>query len=345
MPSRAPTTGQALALMLLSFSVASLAVAQPVEGFVRWTGRVTLEESPEFMIVAPRAIAERDGLVVVDVREFRVARFAFNGALSRRLGRKGSGPGEFESPPLTARSNGGGLVVAEFGGRLHLFGEGERPATTMRVPVFPFYDAVAFSNEVFLLAGWGPLAQRERTERAKLLHVWSAHEQRVVRSFFDVPMTDEFLAIARSLGNASVVLSGDTVSATFSLSDTIYHFAVSTGRMLGRTPIRSSLLKRPDAAPGGFADAAARAKWLEGISVIDALHRLDDGRWLVQFSERFGAARRYRLLLLNPQGDVVGSATEAPQLLAVRSDVRPVQLFFKASDDEEPNVWKVAVLK
>lgn len=335
----------AIALMLALLSPLRLE-AQAIEDLVRWTGRLTLEESPQSMIVAPRAVADRDGITVTDVREFRVTRFDFTGAAKRRLGGRGGGPGEFESPPLTARhTSAGDVVVAEFGGRLHIMRSGTRGASTTRVPLFPFYDAIALADGHFLLAGWGPIAQRERAERGKLLHVWSEREQRIVRSFFDLPVAVGMLAAARSLGNVSVLVRGDTASATFSLSDTIYHYSVTTGRRLGATAIRSSLLKRASDMPATLSDPSSRATWLENVSVIDALYAIPDGRWLVQFSERFGVVRRYRLLLLGPSGAVERTVAESPQLLAVRTDVRPAQLFFKPSDDEEPNEWRIAVLR
>lgn len=337
--------GLALALALALLSPLRLA-AQSIDDLVRWTGRLTLEETPQSMIVAPRAVADRDGITVADVREFRITRFDFAGLAKRRLGGKGGGPGEFESPSLTARTtNNGDVIVAEFGGRLHVIQQGARGTVTTRVPLFPFYDAIALADGQYLLAGWGPVAQRERAERGKLLHVWSERDQRIVRSFFDLPVADALLPVARSLGNVSVLVRGDTASATFSLSDTVFHFAVSTGRRLSSTAIQSKLLKRASQVPASFGDPSARAKWLENISVIDALYALPDGRWLVQFSERFGVVRRYRLLVLSQTGAVERAAAESPQLLAVRTDIRPVQLYFKPADDEEPNAWRVAVLR
>ena len=320
--------------------------SQGIDQMVLWKGTLQLEDSRDALLVAPHAVASASGLTIADLREFRVSQYSHEGRRLRLVGRRGGGPGEFESPPLTARPMpDGGLLVAEFSGRLHRFGAAGDSARTSRVPLFPFYDARRLDDDRVLLVGWGPIAQRERAERGSLLHEWSTREQRIRKSYFVLPVADAQLALARSLGSVATVISGDTILAVFALTDTIYKFTVSDGTLVAKLPIRSSLLKRIADAPNAFRSVAERSKWLEQVSVIDALYQLRDGRLLVQFSERYGVLRRYRLLLLDASGTVLAQASEAPQLMAVAEGAGEPVLLFANRDDDEPNIWRRAELR
>jgi len=322
------------------------AVSQSIEEMVSWTGTLQLAESREAMIVAPHAVGTASVITIADLREFRVSQFSHDGRRLRVAGGRGGGPGEFESPPLTARpTSNGGLLVAEFGGRLHLFGPTGDSARTTRVPIFPFYDATALDGDRVLLVGWGPVAQRERAQRGQLLHEWSMREQRILKSYFELPVPDALLPAARSFGNVATAIRGDTAFAVFTLTDTVCKFSVTSDNQTGKVPIRSSLLKRAVDAPPALASAEARNKWMESVSVIDAPYHPRDGRLLVQFSERFGAVRKYRLLLLNAEGEVSGQASEAPQLMAAYESGANTVLLFANRDDDEPNVWRKAELR
>ena len=75
-----------------------------------------------FSILNYFAIDELGKIYVMDQKEFRVKVFSPSGTFLKSFGRRGQGPGEFQSPARINFTSDGTLVIQEFlGGRLHYF--------------------------------------------------------------------------------------------------------------------------------------------------------------------------------------------------------------------------------
>jgi len=82
------------------------------------------EEGPEQLLFSRHIMVDVDdqlNIFVLDIWNHRLIKFDQEGRFLWKAGRKGQGPGEFESPNCIKATGGGGLLVADQGGKCHIF--------------------------------------------------------------------------------------------------------------------------------------------------------------------------------------------------------------------------------
>lgn len=209
-------------------STPQIAAAKFVDAFE--LGRsVTLEQPDSALIVRVSGIDvdARGRILIGDVSEGNVKLFLPDGRLSRVIGRKGSGPGEFEQPRYPRFGPDGLIYVAD--------------AQNPRIQVFDTTGRLTTSTPVLtvgLIQGFRPLAG------ARLLIVAENSESREVLLELDMAgrVQRKLLTVGevrptgqaddpawRNLRAFSLAVSGDTALVSNTVSDTLWMVAISTG--------------------------------------------------------------------------------------------------------------------
>lgn len=286
---------------------------------------VALQESDSVFLTTPlHMTAGRDGsLFVVDGAEGQVLRFSRTGALLRRFGRAGPGPGELGDPGATALVGDSLLAVAEWGNQRTSLFRVESGAFVRAVP----HEGMPFSMQARGDTLW---VSNVNIPRRTLLAAWRPGEDgmrylgRVPRSYEESPALMEFHPYA------TLARSGDTL-------------------FVGLTGHHPLLLLRPDGAALGTvevpavrrrgvpADIARRfAQNGRGIgneevasmvSALVALHRLPSGEIAavhmdVTLGERSMSAEGYLSVL---SGDRRRACPDIP--IPLQTDARPAFAF------------------
>lgn len=303
-------------------------------------GEILAEENDDVINVAPIFFDDPDGgFLVADLKESQVRLYRRDGSLRAAVGGAGDGPGEFHSPVMVHRLPDGRLVAGDFSNaRLTvLSAEADSVLDTQAPPLFPLYNALPLSSERLLLAGRLPGAQRP-----PLLHVWNLGSEMIESSFFSVPVPLELSNTALSLGFVGLDRRGDTVFATFSLTDTVYAFNLgeSTPRLIDRTPvpIRGFSVVPPERDVS--ASVEARQRWLSRLTPIQAVHALPSS-FLVLFGERRGPENLWHWTHFARDGAPLFELRDGGQILTTRGDT----VFFLDPEAMVPNRWRFGVLK
>ncbi len=302
-------------------------------------GTITLEENQATINVAPIAAPDpAGGFVVVDAKELRGRVYDGSGKLVGAFGRDGKGPGEFTAPMSGRRAPSGELVVADaMEGRITYFDPtGTRATGTSRVPLLPLYDAVPHGDSTLLLVGRAPDGFH-----APLLHLFDRRSGTVKRSFFPTPGGVTVQRLAGSLGWADAAVRGDTVAATFGMSDTLYLFGVD-GALRRRIPLPFQSFALPEMPEADErTEPRARNDWMQRLTLVYDLFWLPDGSFLVQTGRQKGAELEWGLLHLTPDGERLAELPASPRLMAARGDT----LYFVDPRSEIPNRWRIARLR
>jgi hypothetical protein len=303
----------------------------------RWEDTIALEEPPGIITVRPTVTFDSGGgFLIADLRENEIRRYTGNGRLIHHWGEVGPGPWEFQALAGAVRS-GNRVYAAERGGKILVFGTGGERDTLTKAPLTPIYDIYSVGGGDSLLLIAGRLTDHSRNE---LLHLWSTKTHQIVRSFFPVPPHPERLDDAyRFAGYPSVAIRGDTIVATFSLSDSLAFFSLDGRQLPGLAlPFRNfRSLRRPPPASDSERD---RQTWLEEFSRISQVFWSGDGSLYVQYFDIKDTQPQWRLLRIDRQGNARFELQDSPHLLAASTS--NARLYFVTPGSEVTNRWSIA---
>jgi hypothetical protein len=197
-------------------------------------------------------------------------------------------------------------------------------------------------NDSLLLLG-GTLADARDGDPDARLHLWNLRANRLAGSFFPVRgTTPGHRFAANTAGLVGAAVHGDTLAATFALSDTVYLFDLA-GRRLGTVPLRAEGLRRFD--PGmhpPHMDLVSAREWFGRFSLVSDLYWLRDGSFLVQYQDRVGVEPQWRLVHVARDGRRLFESKDTPYLVAVDpADT----LWFVRPGSPTPDAWTSARLR
>lgn len=118
---------------------------------------------------------------MIDGPEVQVRLYGRDGSLRTVIGRRGEGPGEFETPVSASRAMDGRIVVADPSlSRITFFSpEGAFENLVGNVPVRLLWDVKDLGADRLLLLGPGG----DDVGQPRFLHIWDAQADRVERRF------------------------------------------------------------------------------------------------------------------------------------------------------------------
>jgi len=319
-------------------------VPLPFDSAFQVVDRVALEETPSVVNVSIRVTPDPwGGWLVADGREAQVRRYAADGTLLWRAGRRGQGPGDFEAAVAAVRLPSGEVVVADRNGRLTFFEESGREVLgTVPTGIRMVEGLWALGTESLLISGHhpdGPLGPR--------LHVWSLEEERIEHSFFSPLPESPNLDVSAVVGWARAARRDDTIVATFTTMDTLFLFP-EEGEVVRKVPLPPSRLRRVAESedPGQVTDPRERFEILTRFDYVTELYAGPGGdllleyRSLVPHDEAGVEWGRWHLLGISPEGELLFEVRDAPRLLG-RTEVEG-EFVFQDPDSEVPGEWIVA---
>jgi hypothetical protein len=317
--------------------------AERLEDLIASQQTLHLEENDSALNVNPVvALDPRGGFLVADAAggEGQIRRYADDGRLLWKVGRKGGGPGEFESLALAVRLGSGEVLAADRGGQLTVFDSaGAALIRTIPTPLKNIEGAVVVNDSIVLFSAVRDSAAAPR------LHLWNLRRDRITASFFAPFSHSPNRGAATTAGWTEAAVRGDTIAAIFATSDTVYFFTTS-GRSLGRVPLPSRAFRRVTSqGPKNGQDIG----WLESFDLVATVHWLSDGTLLVPYESLdagkglMRVERKWHLLKMTRSGELVFELLDAPRLLQV--DPRRDALYLVDPAAEAPNQWLVARLR
>ena len=191
---------------------------------------ITLEENEDVITVFPRMAAGGvDELLVVDELEAQVRLYGQDGSLRTVIGRRGEGPGEFETPVSVSRAMDGRIVVADPSlSRISFFSPGGRLESQVgNVPVRLLWDVRDLGADRLLLLGPGG----DDVGQPRFLHIWDVAAERIERRFLPMGLPEAARPAGLSYPAVNAIVEADTIWAAWALSDTLYKFSRSGERL------------------------------------------------------------------------------------------------------------------
>jgi len=168
--------------------------------------------------------SKNDGFFFSDISTHFVGIFDSNGDPMKYIGRRGRGPGDFETPKSVARANNGTIYVAEVNGRISAF-DGETGAF-LDMLLFDFTQILEIINykENYLIVSGTRKSQLTDDGRFKHLHVIDLENKKIIHSFFSSPPLEDYLIpVARTKSNIlSVGIVDDKIFVTHGLVTDLY---------------------------------------------------------------------------------------------------------------------------
>lgn len=304
---------------------------------VQWLHAIDLEENDRVINVFPFVSTDDAGrFLVVDPQEAQGRIYDPSGRLLGTFGGRGGGPGELDMPVAARHLDDGRIAVVGARGRLTIYpADPEGTVEAVQLPLMPVYGLRSLGGDRLLVAGrgtGGPLPP--------LLHIWNARTNEIERSFFDVPVDEQLAPLATSVGWVAMDMRGDTIAAAFALDDRILLFSTDG------TPVRTitfPALQVRGAAVGSTPelDASSVMRWLEETTRVSDLSWLEDGSFLLQFTQQQGTDERFHLMHLGADGTVRFERRDTPRLLGTRG----AEMYFVEPGSVAPNRWAVAQLR
>ena len=295
-------------------------------------GTLELQESPEAINVEPIISHDARGrLLVADRSEGYFRIYAPDGSLVNQFGGRGEGAGEFTNPAGLVMDGAGRLLALDYRGKAVVFSsDGDRLEATVPTPLTSVYRA-AFRPDGRLLVA-GTVANDGGGNRLHLLRLGSDSILEV-ESFLPTPVPSELLPAAATAGIVGVATRGDTIAATFALSDSIYLFG-SQGDRLNSIAIPISDFRRATPPPQG-AGMDGIAQWVDSFTMITDIFWLLDGSFIVQYQDRTDMLPDWRFVHLSRSGSLIGEVIDSPRILA--GPDREGHLYFQEPGSLTPN--------
>jgi len=291
---------------------------------------LTLEETDESIIVTPVFNIDAAGdLVSVEPQEAQIRIFNPDGSLKAVMGQAGAGPGEFRTPTSARRTLDGRIVVADpLLSRITFLGPDPDSVVTAISPVGLLLDVHDLGNDRLLLTGVG-----DRADAApQALHIWNARTESIEHSFLSMIVSEESRGVASSFMTANAEMTGDTIWATWALSDTVYQFS-RDGEELAKIPMQ---LPRPHTALPSFEGTVQYTEIgnaLDSLTQIAGVFPTTGGDLVVQSGQMRGRLYEWDLLIMDRNGQPKLQLIGSPRLIFVQRD----DFYFASLDELTPN--------
>lgn len=319
--ARLLTLGFAIGVAFTSCSEPGSSAERPaVSGLdsLEWLTQLVLEETDDVVLVEPTvAIDPTGGFLIGDRQEAQARRYSMAGDLLWHFGRKGSGPGEFNSVTAVRRLPSDSVLVADYRGRVSVLSPaGDVLVRDVKLPLAVVEQMEVVNDTLVLLSG-----RSARGLDSARLHLWNIRTNEHVRSFFAPFASSVSPDAATYAGWTHFAVRDDTVAAIFSVVDTVYLFGLD-GRLINSFPIPSQELRR--VKPGSTYDrsrgASGVSAWLGSFDLIADVHWMDDGSLLVPYQQVVAdsaRSRRWHLLRVSALGDLLSEVRDVPMVHAV----------------------------
>ncbi len=295
-------------------------------------GRLDIEETTDFALIRPFVVVTPEEIVIAEPREGKVAIYDHAGHLRHVFGRRGGGPGEYMLPVSARPVEPGEFVVADAQlGRITrvVVGSEEAPRI-MRAPVGRVTDILMVDGG-YVVAGRQP-----GDDGGHLLHLWSGEEQSSATSFFPMPLDAADRFWAEALAWTYVAVLGDSIAATFSLSDSIFFFDAETGAQRGSIAIPFTEFNNVLTEDLGK-DPRTRRAAIDALTRVFSFHRFSNGDFIVQTARTTEREITWSLLIMTSEGQLLHEITDTPRLLGAAEE----RLYFQIGGDVAPNQWGV----
>jgi hypothetical protein len=204
-----------------SIAMAATATGQrPAQSSLRAVDSVRIQESDTLFVSRPSQLilGPRGHLYLTESREARVLDIGPNGRIERVFGRKGRGPGEFESPAALAMLGDTLLAVYDHATKRVTFVDLRRWTLQRVSPLLTqWLPAIKFSNGDLLVTAWD---FETKTSIAKAVEGTGALDERqgVIPSLG----AQTQLLITGAFWNGTFAPVGDQIFAMFEVSNSLY---------------------------------------------------------------------------------------------------------------------------
>jgi hypothetical protein len=247
---------------------------------LRSLGTVTPEQSPKYPLVRLSGLARApDGSFLVgDVSEGRVSWFEADGRLRMRIGRSGTGPGEFEEPRLPRFLPDGRLLVADPGARrLHVFSSTGGLVRTVSLA------KVGFVGDMEVLSGGRLLFALQGGSGGKEVLVLTDSLANPIRRYLPIGDVLPDGAAAHpaweSIEANFMTVRNDTAFVVRSLSDSLWIVDLGTGSIRSLRLVVPGYIK--PSLPETFEPGVKGLfKWSSGFHLAVTIHATSRGLYI-----------------------------------------------------------------
>jgi hypothetical protein len=299
---------------------------------------IRVEETNRAPIVLPIVTADSLGrFLVADIQQEQVRRYDQDGKLLLVFGSRGDGPGEFSDLAGAVEIGGRQIIAVDDGdGEIIYFDPSGHEVERHETGLETIHNIVTVDDSTVAITG------REAGDfDGPMVHLWSIRQDRIVRSFFQVPPHKPSLRSAYLFSdNVDVAIRGDTAAVTMALSDTVYLFTLD-GRMHAKLPLVSPHFRQVQSSPPADIgeNVNTRRAWSRTFSRISRVFWAVDGSLYVQYFDLTTASPEWSLIHIRRDGGPAREVRNNPRLLTVSAyDSR---LYFVHPKSEADTLWAI----
>lgn len=279
---------------------------------------VNLEESEAVLNVLYNVNPDPiGGFLVADTREAQFRRYDEDGVLQWAFGSEGQGPNEFIGPVRALRLDMGRVALLDRRGKFAIYDEpGDSLVLTSVTGLVRINDAAVTADGEFWIAT-GIISP----DQPSMFHRLDLTSGQVAERSFGPWPSDQLSKERMYMNWSGIAVDGPNLLGVVATSDTIYRIDGQTGSVDQKIPIQSELFRPLTAASAAeWAEVASRRRWAEGHSYITDVFPSQDDRFVVQFQTFRNGLPIWGLMIVGPDGNVLGEAMETNELLTVMPD-------------------------
>ncbi len=288
------------------------------------TTEITLAETDTTFVSVPSQLAvdSSGNMAISDVQQSAVLMFDRNGAFTRQLGRRGSGPGEFKTPSWLAFA-GNSVIVNNLSRRRLLRFAFPGGSFLGETPLpFPSGPMRAWRDHLLVL-GEPDSAMGPFTELSALDSTASTRRLGWVPAIYH-----RFPYLGQGFGSAAFELRGDTVIVAFELSDQLYRYVLTSGVDELRVDSTAMTRRFRRGARGelfsdGLKDQSRALEAVYGVSIPVAVTRTKAGMQVAVYMDVDRVGSRFSGRIYVNWADAGAQKSCAEARLVLPTDPRP----------------------
>jgi hypothetical protein len=308
-----------------------------LEDIFEFERSVRVEETSRAPVVLPVVTTDSlGGFLVADLRQHQIRRHDRNGKLLLVFGARGEGPGEFTRLAGAVEVAGGMIVAADGDGEIIYFDSAGKELRRQTTRLESIQNMSVVNDTTVAITGRAPGAFD-----GPLVHLWNVNNDRIIRSFFQMPAHKPGLRSAYLFSsNVDVAIRGDTAAVTMALSDTVYLFTLD-GRMRSKVPLIAPHFRYVQSPPPEdiAQNSDSRRAWSRTFSRISRVFWAPDGSLYVQYFDLANASPEWSLVRIRRDRGRSVEVRNNPRLLTVSAyDSR---LYFVHPQSEADTLWAI----